>query len=457
MVFEKKLEVDLNLMMALSSEKKHEFITSDHIFLALIRSKEIIEMLEEFQCDYLTLSENIESFIDLSTSLIPEGSNRKTMSTAGFHRVIQRAMDHCNKNSIANVNSLELLSSLLLEEDSQSAYILSDFGINKEEVINYISTNKQAKDSPLKKYTVNLNLKAKNGNIDILVGRVNEVESVIQTLCRRRKNNPLLVGEAGVGKTAIAEGLALKIYNKETPSVLYNSVVYSLDLAALIAGTKYRGEFEKRLKELLSEIKENPHVILFVDEIHTIIGAGSSSGAMDVSNLIKPALSSGELRCFGATTYKEYRGLFEKDTALSRRFQKVNVVEPTVLETIKILKGLRPTFEKHHNIKYTDESLRLASELSDRYINDRFLPDKAIDIIDEAGAKQRLSDKPKKTIRAKQIEEVVAKIARIPEKSISDSDNDKLKSLSFNMKSTVLVKMRLLTNYLLLFNYPGQG
>jgi ATP-dependent Clp protease ATP-binding subunit ClpA len=404
---------------------------------------------------------DLTRFIDETISLIPDGIQRETQPTLGFQRVLQRAVFHVQASDKKEVTGANLFVALFSEQDSHAVYLLNKQDITRLDVVNYLAhgvskieqqksdpqedseTERGINDataSPLEKYTTNLNEEALKGNIDPLIGRDLEVERTIQVLCRRRKNNPLLVGEAGVGKTAIAEGLAKRIVEEQVPDILLNNVIYSLDMGALVAGTKYRGDFEKRLKSLVSQLKKEPNSILFIDEIHTIIGAGSASGGvMDASNLIKPVLASGQLRCIGSTTYQEYRGIFEKDHALARRFQKIDVIEPSIEDTVQILKGLKSRFEEHHGLKYTQEALRLAVELSARYITDRHLPDKAIDVIDEAGARQRLfvDSERKDTIDVAEIEEIIAKIARVPAQSVSSSDKDKLVNLEKNLKMLV--------------------
>ena len=456
----KDLEVTLNLAFVSAHEQRHEFITVEHLLLALLDNAAAAEVLKVCSCDTELLRREITQFIDETISLLNEGVRRETQPTLGFQRVLQRAVFHAQASDKKEVDGANLLVALFSEQDSHAVYLLNKQDLQRLDVVNYLShglskldddvsvspeevadkNTQETVESPLEKYTTNLNQEALDGKIDPLIGRESELERTIQILCRRRKNNPLLVGEAGVGKTAIAEGLAKKIVEEDIPEVLRGCVIYSLDLGALVAGTKYRGDFEKRLKALMQQLKKDTNSILFIDEIHTIIGAGSASGGvMDASNLIKPALASGTLRCIGSTTYQEYRGIFEKDHALARRFQKVDVIEPSVDETFQILKGLKTRFEEHHELKYSVESLRVAAELSARHITDRFLPDKAIDVIDEAGARQRLlTDENKKSlIDAHEIEEIVAKIARIPAKSVSSNDQDKLKSLEKNLKMLV--------------------
>ncbi|KAF3977629.1 MAG: ATP-dependent Clp protease ATP-binding subunit ClpA [Methylococcales symbiont of Iophon sp. n. MRB-2018] len=458
----KELEITLNHAFTYAHSKQHEFITVEHLLLALIDNSTVKPILEACGSDCSGLRGEITQFIDETVSLIPENVQRETQPTLGFQRVLQRAVFHVQASNKKQVTGANLFVALFSEQDSHAVYLLNKFDVTRLDVVNFIAhgiskverdkTEQQSSEakgaipvadtteSPLEKYATNLNHEALQGNIDPLIGREQEVERTIQVLCRRRKNNPLLVGESGVGKTAIAEGLAKRIIEEEVPEFLLESVIYSLDLGALVAGTKYRGDFEKRLKALVNQLKKEPHSILFIDEIHTIIGAGSASGGvMDASNLIKPVLASGHLRCIGSTTYQEYRGIFEKDQALTRRFQKIDIVEPSVEDTIKILSGLTSRFEEHHQLKYTKEAIRLAAELSDRFITDRFLPDKAIDVIDEAGARQRLfkEDKRKELIDIAEIEEIVAKMARIPEQSISSNDKEKLAVLEKNLKMLV--------------------
>lgn len=458
----KELEVTLNAAFTNAHAKRHEFITVEHLLLSLLDNVTTIPILIACGCNVNALRAELTRFIDETISLIPEGIQRETQPTLGFQRVLQRAVFHVQASDKKEVTGANLFVALFSEQDSHAVYLLNRQDITRLDVVNYLAhgvskieqqqkqgpneeteTDRGISDataSPLEKYATNLNEEAIKGNIDPLIGRDLEVERTIQVLCRRRKNNPLLVGEAGVGKTAIAEGLAKRIVEEQVPEILLNNVIYSLDMGALVAGTKYRGDFEKRLKSLVAQLKKEPNSILFIDEIHTIIGAGSASGGvMDASNLIKPVLASGQLRCIGSTTYQEYRGIFEKDHALARRFQKIDVVEPTVEDAIKILKGLKTRFEEHHGLKYTQEALQAAVELSVRYITDRHLPDKAIDVIDEAGARQRLfvESERKATIDAPDIEEIIAKIARVPAQSVSSSDKDKLASLEKNLKMLV--------------------
>ena len=455
----KDLEVTLNLAFVSAHEQRHEFITVEHLLLALLDNSTAAQVLAICSCDIPLLRSELTQFIDETISLLSEEGRRETQPTLGFQRVLQRAVFHAQASDKKEVDGANLLVALFSEQDSHAVYLLNKQDIQRLDVVNYLShglskddneaeekvggasaVEQEAIESPLDKYTTNLNLEALAGKIDPLIGRESELERTIQVLCRRRKNNPLLVGEAGVGKTAIAEGLAKKIVEEEVPDVLRDCVIYSLDLGALVAGTKYRGDFEKRLKALMNQLKNDVNSILFIDEIHTIIGAGSASGGvMDASNLIKPALASGSLRCIGSTTYQEYRGIFEKDHALARRFQKVDVTEPSIDETYLILKGLKSRFEEHHELKYSLEGLRVAAELSARHITDRFLPDKAIDVIDEAGARQRMMPEAERKglIDVHEVEEIVAKIARIPAKSVSSNDQDKLKSLEKNLKMLV--------------------
>jgi ATP-dependent Clp protease ATP-binding subunit ClpA len=457
----KELEVTLNAAFKNAHDKRHEFITVEHLLLALLDNTAAETIMKACACDIKTLRGQLTQFIDETMSLIPQGIQRETQPTLGFQRVLQRAVFHVQASDKKEVTGANLFVALFSEQDSHAVYLLNKQDISRLDVVNYLahgiskidqdneSSIERASEagnadsdagSPLDKYTTNLNEEALRGRIDPLIGRELELERTIQTLCRRRKNNPLLVGEAGVGKTAIAEGLAKRIVEENVPEILMNSVIYSLDMGALVAGTKYRGDFEKRLKALMNQLKKEPDSILFIDEIHTIIGAGSASGGvMDASNLLKPVLASGQLRCIGSTTYQEYRGVFEKDHALARRFQKIDILEPSVEDTILILKGLKSRFEEHHNVKYSAEALRVAAELSDRYIPDRHLPDKAIDVIDEAGAKQRMTTEAdrKQEIDVAEIEEIVSKIARVPARSVSSNDIDKLANLEKNLKMLV--------------------
>jgi ATP-dependent Clp protease ATP-binding subunit ClpA len=458
----KELEYSLNVAFRSAYEKRHEFITVEHLLLSMLDNTVAVEVLRACGASIDQLRKELAEFLDETTPLIPPGVKRETQPTLGFQRVLQRAAFHVQSSGKKEVTGANILVAIFSEQDSQAVYLLNKQDVTRLDVVNYIShgISKVREDSepapkgtaaegdegeaaganPLEKFASNLNELAKQGKIDPLIGRKDEIERTIQVLCRRRKNNPLLAGEAGVGKTAIAEGLAKKIVDGEVPEILANSTIYALDLGSLVAGTKYRGDFEKRLKALLAQLKKEPNSILFIDEIHTIIGAGSASGGvMDASNLIKPVLASGDLRCIGSTTYQEYRGIFEKDRALARRFQKIDIHEPTVDETYQILKGLKSRFEKHHDVKYSLAALRTAAELSNRYITDRHLPDKAIDVIDEAGAGQRLlpMSRRKKLIGTLEIEDIVAKIARIPPKTVSTNDKDKLRDLDKNLKLLV--------------------
>lgn len=459
----KDLELTLNSAFKNARDKRHEFMTVEHLLLALLDNDSAVGVLKACGAELGQLEQELLEFVDSTTPIIPDSDgDRETQPTLGFQRVLQRAVFHVQSSGKKEVTGANVLVAIFSEQESQAVYLLKKQNVARIDVVNFVShgisrvqgaedqegreaaqeeSGEEATQStPLENYTTNLNEQARQGRIDPLIGREHEVERVVQILVRRRKNNPLLVGEAGVGKTAIAEGLAKRIVDAQVPQVIADAVVYSLDLGALLAGTKYRGDFEKRLKGLLSDLKKQEHAILFIDEIHTIIGAGSASGGvMDASNLLKPMLSSGELRCIGSTTYQEFRGIFEKDAALARRFQKIDVNEPSVEDTYLILKGLKPNFEKHHDLTYTDQALRVAAELSERYINDRHLPDKAIDVIDEAGAHQRLmsEDKRKKVIDVAEIEEVVANIARIPPKSVSTSDKDVLRNMERDLKMVV--------------------
>ncbi|MCU7853874.1 MAG: ATP-dependent Clp protease ATP-binding subunit ClpA [Candidatus Thiodiazotropha sp. (ex Monitilora ramsayi)] len=458
----KELEFTLNQAFKDAKDRHHEFMTVDHLLLALLDNPAAVAVLHACSADVDKLRQQVREFVDQTTPLIPDGDEREIQPTLGFQRVLQRAVFHVQSSGKNEVTGANVLVAIFNEQDSQAVFFLGQQKVSRLDVVNYIShgiskledgeqdamgggefnadVKGENQDSPLETYASNLNQLAEQGKIDPLIGRQSEVERTIQTLCRRRKNNPLLVGEAGVGKTAIAEGLAKKIVDQEVPEVLSGATIYALDLGALVAGTKYRGDFEKRLKAVLAQLKREQDVVLFIDEIHTIIGAGAASGGvMDASNLIKPVLASGELRCIGSTTYQEFRGIFEKDRALARRFQKIDVEEPTVEETVEILNGLKSRFEAHHNIEYTLEALRSASELSDKYINDRHLPDKAIDVIDEAGANVQLQpeDDRLKVIDVEEIEAIVAKIARIPPKKVSTTDTESLRNLSRDLKLVV--------------------
>ncbi|WP_097461185.1 ATP-dependent Clp protease ATP-binding subunit ClpA [Mangrovitalea sediminis] len=461
----KDLEMTLNAAFKNARDKRHEFMTVEHLLLALLDNDSAIKVLRACGADLGRLREELTEFVDSTTPLIPNNdAERETQPTLGFQRVLQRAVFHVQSSGKKEVTGANVLVAIFSEQESQAVYALKKQNVARIDIVNFIShgiskvpghdgqegdegvqgqeegSEEGGVGNPLESYATNLNEQARRGRIDPLIGREREVERVVQILVRRRKNNPLLVGEAGVGKTAIAEGLAKQIVDKQVPEIIADAVVYSLDLGALLAGTKYRGDFEKRFKALLAELKKQKHAILFIDEIHTIIGAGSASGGvMDASNLLKPLLSSGEIRCIGSTTFSEFRGIFEKDSALARRFQKIDVNEPSVDDTYQILRGLKSHFEKHHDLKYTDKALRSAAELAARYITDRHLPDKAIDVIDEAGARQRLvpANKRKKVIGVSAIEDVVATIARIPPKNVSSTDKDLLRKLERDLKMVV--------------------
>jgi ATP-dependent Clp protease ATP-binding subunit ClpA len=459
-----ELEVSLHMAFVDARASRHEFITVEHLLAALLDNATAVEVLKACAVNIAELRAQLKNFINDNTPVVPGNDEVDTQPTLGFQRVIQRAIMHVQSTSSGKkeVTGANVLVAIFGEKDSHAVYFLQQQGVTRLDVVNFIShgvrkdqaesvkpaeatqetedASAGGKESPLEQYTQNLNVLAKQGKIDPLIGRDSEVERVIQVLCRRRKNNPLLVGEAGVGKTAIAEGLAWRIVKGDVPEILADATVYSLDMGALLAGTKYRGDFEQRLKSVLKSLKDSAHGVLFIDEIHTLIGAGAASGGtLDASNLLKPALSNGQLKCIGATTFTEYRGIFEKDAALSRRFQKVDVVEPTVDQTVQILRGLKSRFEEHHGVKYASAALVAAAELSSRYINDRHLPDKAIDVIDEAGAAQRIlpKSKQKKTIGRPEIEEIVAKIARIPPQSVTVDDRSKLQTLDRDIKSVV--------------------
>ncbi len=459
----KELEFTLNLAFKEAKQKRHEFMTVEHLLLALLDNPAAGNVLQACDANIESLRHDLESFIDETTPVIPESEfERETQPTLGFQRVLQRAVFHVQSAGKTDVSGANVLAAIFSEQESQAVYFLRRENITRLDVINYIShgvskyqkndirdnmgsmsddeTMQESAESPLESYCMNLNKRARLGKIDPLIGRHEEIQRTVQVLCRRRKNNPLLVGEAGVGKTAIAEGLAKRIVDGEVPDAISNCIVYSLDLGALLAGTKYRGDFEKRLKAVLKQLAEQEAGILFIDEIHTIIGAGAASGGvMDASNLIKPLLANGELKCIGSTTYQEYRGIFEKDRALARRFQKIDICEPTIDETFEILKGLKGRLEEHHGVKFSIPSLRAAAELSAKYINDRFLPDKAIDVVDEAGAYQNLLtiNKRRKIISVTEIESVVAKIARIPLKKVSARDRDTMRNLERDLKLLV--------------------
>lgn len=459
-----ELEVSLHMAFVEARQSRHEFITVEHLLLALLDNPSAAEVLRACSVNIDDLRKTLTNFITDNTPTVPGTNEVDTQPTLGFQRVIQRAIMHVQSasNGKKEVTGANVLVAIFGEKDSHAVYYLHQQGVTRLDVVNFIShgvrkdqqtdpqkapegaedvqAEGQQKESPLDQFTQNLNKAAAEGKIDPLIGRESEVERVIQTLCRRRKNNPLLVGEAGVGKTAIAEGLAWRVTQGDVPEILKNAVVYSLDMGALLAGTKYRGDFEQRLKAVLKQLKDSPNGILFIDEIHTIIGAGSASGGtLDASNLLKPALSSGQLKCIGATTYTEFRGVFEKDHALSRRFQKIDVNEPTVEQTVQILRGLKSKFEEHHGVKYSASALTSAAELAARFINDRHLPDKAIDVIDEAGAAQRIlpKSKQKKTIGKPEIEEIISKIARIPPQSVNQDDRAKLQTIERDLKNVV--------------------
>ncbi|RFP12346.1 ATP-dependent Clp protease ATP-binding subunit ClpA [Duganella sp. BJB488] len=461
-----ELEVSLHMAFVEARQARHEFITVEHLLLALLDNPSAAEVLRACAVNIEDLRKTLTNFIGDNTPTVPGTGEVDTQPTLGFQRVIQRAIMHVQSasNGKKEVTGANVLVAIFGEKDSHAVYYLHQQGVTRLDVVNFISHGVrkdqqsdaakasegveegapggegQTKESPLDQFTQNLNKAAAEGKIDPLIGREDEVDRVIQILCRRRKNNPLLVGEAGVGKTAIAEGLAYRITQNDVPEILQDAVVYSLDMGALLAGTKYRGDFEQRLKAVLKQLKDNPNGILFIDEIHTIIGAGSASGGtLDASNLLKPALANGQLKCVGATTYTEFRGVFEKDHALSRRFQKVDVNEPTVEQTVQILRGLKSRFEEHHGVKYSSSALSTAAELAARFINDRHLPDKAIDVIDEAGAAQRIlpKSKQKKTIGKTEIEDIIAKIARIPPQTVNQDDRSKLQTIDRDLRNVV--------------------
>ncbi|MBI3771542.1 MAG: ATP-dependent Clp protease ATP-binding subunit ClpA [Gammaproteobacteria bacterium] len=460
----KELEFTLNQAFREASGKHHEFMTVEHLLLALLDNPAAAAVLRACGADLSKLKVDLVSFLDETTPVITDRDSRETQPTLGFQRVLQRAVFHVQSAGKDEVSGANVLVAIFGEPDSQAVYFMSTQNITRLDIVNYIShgiskvsgdeenegfshsedeeagTGEAPAKSPLESFATNLNERARQGKIDPLIGRDHEIERTVQVLCRRRKNNPLFVGEAGVGKTAMAEGLAKRIIEGDVPEVLQNATVYSLDMGALLAGTKYRGDFEKRLKAVLGQLKKDPSAILFIDEIHTIIGAGAASGGvMDASNLIKPALASGEMKCMGSTTYQEYRGIFEKDRALARRFQKIDVTEPSVDEATEILMGLKSRFESHHAVRYTRQAIRAAVELADRYITDRHLPDKAIDVIDEAGARQHILpvSKRKKTIGVHEVEEIIAKMARIPSKTVHNSDRERLRTLERDLKLVV--------------------
>jgi len=461
-MFSKDLEVTIGHCYKQAREQRHEFMTVEHLLLALTENQSSLGALRACGVDLPRLSADLERIINETVPVLPPGDERDTQPTLGFQRVLQRAVYHVQSSGRKEVTGANVLVAIFGEKDSHAVYFMHQQEITRLDVVNYIShgiakigdepaagvsggeregeEGGEPKGNPLHEFASNLNELALEGKIDPLIGRTDEIERTIQVLCRRRKNNPLYVGEAGVGKTALAEGLAKRIVDGEVPEVLEDATIWSLDLGALVAGTKYRGDFEKRLKGVIAQLKKQPGAILFIDEIHTIIGAGSASGGtMDASNLIKPMLASGELRCIGSTTFQEYRGVFEKDRALARRFQKIDVVEPTVADSIEILKGLRSRFEEHHHVAYTNEALKAAVDLSVKHIPDRLLPDKAIDVIDEAGARQRLLPLDQRTgkVDVGEVEYIVAKMARIPAKQVSASDRDVLRNLERNLKMVV--------------------
>ena len=460
----KELELSLNGAFARARDKRHEFMTVEHLLLALLDNDAAREALLACQADIDALSNELDIFIDQTTPLIPQNDEtRETQPTLSFQRVLQRAVFHVQSSGRSEVTGANVLVAIFSEQESHAAYLLKKNDISRLDIVNFIShgitkasssgdepsssdsfssdnTEEAGTDERLESFATNLNQLAKQGQIDPLIGRDKELERTVQVLCRRRKNNPLLVGEAGVGKTAIAEGLAWRIVEGQVPEIIADSVIYSLDIGSLLAGTKYRGDFEKRFKTILKQLEKEDDAILFIDEIHTIIGAGAASGGqVDAANLIKPLLSSGKLRCIGSTTYQEYSNIFDKERALSRRFQKIDIVEPSLDDTTKILMGLKPKYEAHHEVRYTNKALRAAVELSAKYINERHLPDKAIDVIDEAGARSRLApaSRRKKTVNVADIEAMVAKMARIPEKSVSSSDKEILQNLDEKMKMLV--------------------
>ncbi|WP_272537443.1 MULTISPECIES: ATP-dependent Clp protease ATP-binding subunit ClpA [unclassified Providencia] len=457
-----ELELSLNVAFTKAKDSRHEFMTVEHLLLALLSNISAREALDACKVDLVALRQELEHFIAQTTPLLPENDSRDTQPTLSFQRVLQRAVFHVQSSGRNEVSGANVLVAIFSEQESQAAYLLRKHDVSRLDVVNYIShgtikgeessseqdissNSVQNEEQPVPEdhmdnFTTNLNQQAKKGNIDPLVGRQAELERTIQVLCRRRKNNPLLVGESGVGKTAIAEGLAWRIEQDDVPDVMKGCTIFSLDIGSLLAGTKYRGDFEKRFKALLKMLEKDPKSILFIDEIHTIIGAGAASGGqVDAANLIKPLLSSGRIRVIGSTTYQEFGSIFEKDRALARRFQKIDIVEPTPEETIRIINGLKPKYEAHHDVRYTAKAIQAAVDLSIKYITDRHLPDKAIDVIDEAGARTRLvaPSKRKKTIGVPEIETVVARIARIPEKTVSSSDKDKLKTLDSRLKMLV--------------------
>ncbi|GGZ57713.1 ATP-dependent Clp protease ATP-binding subunit ClpA [Lysobacter xinjiangensis] len=461
-MFSKDLEYSIGQCYKRAREARHEFMTVEHLLLALLDNPSAEGVLRACEADMPRLRRELDEAISTSVAVLPEESDRDTQPTLGFQRVLQRAVYHVQSSGKKEVTGANVLVAIFGEKDSHAVYFLNQQDIARLDVVNYLSHGiskqggeesgreenqgggeggeSEGKSDALTEFATNLNQQARDGKIDPLVGRADEVERTIQVLCRRRKNNPLYVGEAGVGKTAIAEGLAKRIVDGDVPEVLQDATIFSLDLGALVAGTKYRGDFEKRLKSVLQQLRKIPGAVLFIDEIHTIIGAGSASGGtMDASNLIKPALSSGELRCIGSTTFQEYRGIFEKDRALARRFQKIDIVEPTVSEAVEILKGLKPKYEAHHGVSYADDAIQAAVDLSVKHIGDRLLPDKAIDVIDEAGARQRLlpEDQRKQVIDVEEVETIIAKMARIPAKQVTATDKDVLRNLERNLKMVI--------------------
>jgi ATP-dependent Clp protease ATP-binding subunit ClpA len=462
-MFSKELELSISQAYQEARERRHEYLTVEHMLLALLDNASALSILSACGADVVGLEKDIRKVLDDTVPLLDDGDNRDTQPTIGFQRVLQRALYHVQSAGKDEVLGANVLVAIFSEKDSYANYLLNRYDVNRLDAVNYIShgvsrlerdaapeaedsvldggeEGGERKTSALERYTANLNQRARADLIDPLIGRDREIERTVQVLCRRRKNNPLFVGEAGVGKTAMAEGLALRIVEGQVPDILADATIYALDLGSLLAGTKYRGDFEKRLKAVVKELQDIPGAILFIDEIHTIIGAGAASGGvMDASNLIKPVLASGELRCMGSTTFHEFRGVFEKDRALARRFQKIDITEPSVEETVDILRGLKTRFEEHHHVKYSDPALRAAAELSARHINDRHLPDKAIDVIDEAGARQRLQPEGqrKELLDEHDIEDIVAHMARIPAKQVSISDRDALRNLERDLKLVV--------------------
>ncbi len=459
-MFSDDLENSLNFALSLASQRNHEFVTVEHLLLSIIEDDTVQEILKACGANLDELRTDLENFVDNNIPKVEEAENYEPRATHGFKRVFQRAMIHVQSAGHKEVSCKNVLIAIYGENESHAVFFLHSQEIQRYDVVRYVShgiskssldsdedplsqdfaDSEESKRNPLALFTRNLNSAALNGKIDPLIGRITEIERTVQILCRRRKNNPLLVGDAGVGKTAIAEGLAKRIVEGEIPKVLADCTIYTLDMGSLLAGTKYRGDFEQRLKSVIKALHKNPGSILFIDEIHTVIGAGAASGGtMDASNILKPLLVSGELRCMGSTTYQEYRGIFEKDRALSRRFQKIDVTEPTTEETVKILRGLKKQFEKYHNVRFTNPAIRAAAELAQRYITDRKLPDKAIDVIDEAGARARLlpPSKRKNSIGVKEIERIVSSIARVPPRSVSTNDVKSLKNIERDLKLVV--------------------